>query len=784
VDKTALNTKITEAQGKTESNYTTASWSTADLANVITAAQTVAASDNATISDVADAISALETAIGALVEKADSSALYDKLTEANSKDEDDYTPTSWAASEIEGVIAAAQEVYDDDESTEDEIAAAISALNDAIEALVEKATNKDELLTAINNATAKLDEEDAYTPTSWDTADLANAIAAAQEVYDDEDATTDDVVAAIQELSLAEDQLDERADNSELLTAISNATELLEKEDDYTPNSWEDADLEATIEAAQAVADDGDASEDDIEAAIASLSNAIDALAEKANKGDLEDAIDTLPEIEEEDATSVSWSNYTDKLEEAQEVFEDPNATQDEVDDAESALRQAIEGVELLPDCDYDDLNDAIADYEEIEDVIDTNYTPESVSATDVKALYQAAKEVNMEMLDDEAGVNQGIIDAAASALSEALGGLVPKADKTALATEIAGDPTLTEDIATKDSWDNYTAVLAEAQEVYDDDNATEEEVADAITDLAAAKTLTSRGLCNYDALNTALGLTPELDEEAYTTSSWKAYSDAKTAAVAIDKNLVDNKAGTNQASITDAAEKLTTAFNALAISKSNIVSAEYAADTYYAKGTMTYTFKINGAATKIQVIAPNGATQTYDRYHAKVAIKSFNAQGQEVDYATEEPAYETWTLDLNLAAGNYKVIAKYGKVWDKEGLELNLEYATYTPAISSGAAVGGEQVSKTIAINAKRGSAVTFTVTTPKDVMKLQLALANGKTSTYTTAYAVEQGDNLVWTITRTFRSVDVGECTIKAKTLSGWTTPEGCVYTIELAQ
>ncbi len=215
------------------------------------------------------------------------------------------------------------------------------------------------------------------------------------------------------------------------------------------------------------------------------------------------------------------------------------------------------------------------------------------------------------------------------------------------------------------------------------------------------------------------------------------------------------------------------------------MVSVDYDADNYFAKGTMTYTFKVNNAATKIQVINnETGATQTYDRYHAKVSIVSYNDADEEVDYATTEPAYELWTVDLTLAAGGYTVKAKYGKDWDAEGLEMNLEYATYEPTYTAVAKVGDGEFGKEVEIEAKHGSPVTFQVVTPTDVQKIQLALENGKTSTYTAENAVEDGDTLIWTVTRTFRAADVGACTVKTKSISGWTAADDAVITVSVAE
>ena len=113
----------------------------------------------------------------------------------------------------------------------------------------------------------------------------------------------------------------------------------------------------------------------------------------------------------------------------------------------------------------------------------------------------------------------------------------------------------------------------------------------------------------------------------------------------------------------------------------------------------------------------------------------------------------------------------------------MNIEYATYEPAYTAEAKVGDGDYGKAVEIEAKHGSAVTFKVVTPTDVQKIQLALANGKTSTYTVENAVEEGDTLVWTVTRVFRAADVGECTVKTKSISGWTALDDAVITVSVA-
>ncbi len=782
-DKSALAAAIDAASALSEADYTPASWTEADLANVIAAAQAVYDDGNATDDQISGAITALNEAIGKLAEKADKTALNQAIGTAPAVAEAEATSASWTA--YQDALAAAQAVAADDNAAQADVDTAANNLLAAIDGVVALGACD---YTALDAAIAAYEALDlnTYTPASVTASDVTAkydaAKAVARDMLDDEQDVNQGVIdAAAQALNDAIAALAPKADKSALADAIAAAQ--AKGKDDYTPNSWNAADLENVIASAQGVYDDANADETAISGAITALNEAIGKLVEKADKTALNAAIGTAPAVAENEATSASWAAYQDALSAAQTIAADDNASQDDVDNAASALTTAINGVTKLADCDYTALDAAIADYE----ALDLNdYTPASVTASDVAAKYDAAKAVARDMLADEQGANQGVIDAAAQALNDAIDALSLKADKSALIAEIAAAPSMDEDTATDASWAAYQDALADAQDVVNDDNATAAGVSSAITDLVDAKdALTARDLCDYTALDTALALTPAEAQDAYTASTWAAYADAKAAAEGIARDLINNKAGTNQASINDAAAALTDAFNALKVSTSNVVSVDYDADNYFAKGTMTYTFKVNNAATKIQVINnETGATQTYDRYHAKVSIVSYNDADEEVDYATTEPAYELWTVDLTLAAGGYTVKAKYGKDWDAEGLEMNLEYATYEPTYTAVAKVGDGEFGKEVEIEAKHGSPVTFQVVTPTDVQKIQLALENGKTSTYTAENAVEDGDTLIWTVTRTFRAADVGACTVKTKSISGWTAADDAVITVSVAE
>lgn len=132
----------------------------------------------------------------------DKSALEDKLTEANAITSDGYTADSFVA--LQTAIINAQSVFDSATVSQSNVDDAVSALQTAINNLVEETTVSK---TALNN---KLDEakaitSDGYTADSF--AALQTAISDAQAVYDDTDATQSEVDESVSSLQGAIDGL-------------------------------------------------------------------------------------------------------------------------------------------------------------------------------------------------------------------------------------------------------------------------------------------------------------------------------------------------------------------------------------------------------------------------------------------------------------------------------------------------------------------------------------------------------------------------------------------------
>ena len=269
-DKAQLAAAIAAAEDESLSaaDYTAESW--AGLQQALTAAKALNDDPDAEQDDVDDATDALNDALAALVpDKAGLQQAIDSAAEYN-KDKDLYTSSTWAA--LEAALQDAQDVMDDDDATVAEIKAAIKALNDAIFALVPRA-DKTLLEAKIEEADAL--KRDDYISTGW--SEFAAALTAAKAVDADLDAIQEDVDEALENLKAAMRNLTPKADKTDLQAKIDEADAL--NEADYTASSW--AAMQEVLTSANAVNNDPDALQADVDAAKTALDNAIKALEKK-----------------------------------------------------------------------------------------------------------------------------------------------------------------------------------------------------------------------------------------------------------------------------------------------------------------------------------------------------------------------------------------------------------------------------------------------------------------------------------------------------------------------
>ncbi len=139
-------------------------------------------------------------------------------------------------------------------------------------------------------------------------------------------------------------------DKTELNKALASAKETAaaENESKYTPESW--GKLLAAITQAEGVQKDQSATKDQVDAAVSSLQEAVKGLvpsgsAEVVDKTALKAAIDKASAINKGKYTEDSWKNLQSALDKAKEVYDNKNATKDEVDKAANALNEAVKNL-------------------------------------------------------------------------------------------------------------------------------------------------------------------------------------------------------------------------------------------------------------------------------------------------------------------------------------------------------------------------------------------------------------------------------------------------------
>jgi len=149
---------------------------------------------------------------------------------------------------------------------------------------------KENLLATINTAKEKLAEKDAYTPES--VKELEEAVEAAQKVYDKEDSTKEEVDAAEKAVQEAQKALVKKetpkpeapVKKDELKAAVEAATKVVGDKEQYTEESL--AALQSAIDKANAVLDNPEATQAEIDAAVKAVKEAKEALKVKEDKKD------------------------------------------------------------------------------------------------------------------------------------------------------------------------------------------------------------------------------------------------------------------------------------------------------------------------------------------------------------------------------------------------------------------------------------------------------------------------------------------------------------------
>ena len=380
----------------------------------------------------------------------------------------------------------------------------LEALVEAAEALKAEAGMTEERQGLVNGLVAAMNEViERLDGTSEDTeaADLGALAEAISKVPTDLGKYESDIAAAVTEkIAAAAEALAEKADLTAddqgmadaLADALETAVEALDSKtavnsgldrimslisgldaSEYTEESW--AKVADALEAAKAVKADPDAAAEDMDAALSDLLAAFGGLEYGIQKLHLETAIQAAESILEKAKDYVADAAALEAAVEAgKTVLADADASQEEVNNAAYAILDEL--AKLAKKADLTSLESLV---EAAKGLLKGNYTEDSLAGLEeairqAEAVIATQDRTDSDISDAYADIIDAIISLEMKGNKAALKAMLEKADQI-LADQSA---------YVAASVEGLEEVVAEAREVYKDDNAVQKEINDAVETL------------------------------------------------------------------------------------------------------------------------------------------------------------------------------------------------------------------------------------------------------------------------------------------------------------
>jgi hypothetical protein len=504
-----------------------------------------------------------------------------------------YTPDSLDA--LQDAVEAAEELLlQEPAASNEDLEAAEQAIEDAISGLQNKA-DKGALDSLLSTANA-LEEED-YTTSTW--GPFETALAEANDIYSDPNATASEVSDAIAALEEALADLEERGDTS-VLDALISAAQAKTPEANFTAETWT-ALQEALTAATEALANNGadDLTQEQIDGLAGALDDALDVLVDLS---ELKAVIASAAALVEDNYTPDTWSALQTALSTANTAATpSENKTQADVNSAKSGLETAIDS--LAPIGTQAGLSDAI---NSLYAANEGDYTSASWTSSNY-----AQKLADAQALRSPATPTPKQIADAIAALQTAHGQLVERGDPTTLnvrVNEIKAE-NLTEVDYTTGTWSALQTAITNAGDgsmaAKPDKSAAE------LTALLDAVNAARANLIDRSALASAIAsataATTGKDSDDY-SAGWSAYTSALATAVSV---LANGNATAQQ--ISDATSALNSAVAGLVlkpnVSAFTVKAGSSAGGTQYQAATSSnFTVGLQKNASSTQTVYLTGA--------------------------------------------------------------------------------------------------------------------------------------------------------------------------------
>lgn len=285
-----------------------------------------------------------------------------------------------------------------------------------------------------------------------------------------------EVNAQTMRIQQAIDSLVPKGNKASLAEAIEKAQSInLEL---YTTASVEN--FNRVYAQALAVYNEPELTQQDIDSQVSELNHAMDQLVKRGDKTELQALLEKTKQVDRQIYTVESLQALDEAIGESEAVLNNKDATQDDVNQAYNNLKSTFDSLKKIdePDLSLVYLNRLI---EECDSLKSEDYTSDSFMSFEI--ILNQSKE-----LAKKEGVTQEEVQKQIEDLNQAKQNLVKKADKTALKSMIDTVSALQEEKYTPESWAELQETLKTANSVFSNENATQEQVNEAIKALESAK--------------------------------------------------------------------------------------------------------------------------------------------------------------------------------------------------------------------------------------------------------------------------------------------------------
>jgi hypothetical protein len=272
--------------------------------------------------------------------------------------------------------------------------------------------------------------------------------------------------------------------------------------------------------------------------------------------------------------TTASYTNYERYLKEAIAVYENQNATQEQINTATANLQEAY--VSLVLSADKSVLLEELNKFEQANKGL---YTSATYNAW--QSAYNNGKSVY-----DAPSASYEDINSAVQSLKNAFAALALRGDKTELYAKMQEIKGIDCSLYTPQTGETLNNSYLSAQAIFDDIDASQQQIDSAIADLTAKKA----ALCfiaDFDELLAVIEEVKTIDQNLYTTASIATLKEAYDTAVAVynDRNSTQSTVNATKAALAQAKAALVTCGDSSELRKkvseiSNVVHMIYTKDT------------------------------------------------------------------------------------------------------------------------------------------------------------------------------------------------------------